>query len=75
MEELQAALKQEVNGDSHLRNIKFQVHQNGTGEAIVTINGTVTSFYQKQMAQESVKRFFHKIEVRFKVVNNVDVTY
>jgi len=74
MDELQVALQRDMEKDSHLREITLHIHKNGTDEAIVTIEGVVKSFYQKQLAQESTKRACVRREVQFTLVNNVYVT-
>ena len=75
MDALQATLQKDVASDASTNQFQLHVHKNGTNEAIVTIEGIVTTFYQKQIIQEAVKRSCCRLEIQFRVVNNLQVAH
>ena len=74
MDSLRTSLQEDVEKDVSTKRIRLHVQKGGTNEAIVTIEGIVTTFYQKQIIQEAVKRSCHRRDIQFQVINNLQVT-
>jgi hypothetical protein len=69
-EDLEGAVRAQVQRDSHLRDCAISIVCNGH---FITLNGHVPTFYLKSLAQTAVLHLIRERELAYQVVNGIEV--
>jgi hypothetical protein len=70
---LQESLQKVFDASPYLKGREVSFELVNHGESTIILRGHVHTYYQKQMAQETVRQVINRLDVQFVVTNDIEV--
>lgn len=75
LNELASSMRAEIGREPHLTGSQLTVEVSNHDDTTIVLRGYVSTYFQKQMAQETARKIIKRLDVNFSINNEIEVAH